>query len=73
MSIKESDGWALFGVGVVVGILSLTALDKIFTGVASQYHDAINKCQEDLPRNRRCVITAIPDLSPVFPILEESE
>ena len=56
-----SDGLCVFLGGALIGIMLFTAtLMQLPFGVLHDYHEAIDLCQEGLPRNQTCVITAIP-------------
>lgn len=43
---------------MLVAIISAIVPDSIYNKV----HDAITKCEQNLPRTQVCVITAVPEL-----------
>lgn len=47
--------------GVLAGAFLGLFLGVIGQGFFSGEFDAINKCQEALPRNQVCVLTAVPE------------
>ncbi len=55
-----SDGLGVFLGGALIGIMLFTATIMVLPfGALHDYHEAIDLCQEDLPRNQTCVITAV--------------
>jgi len=48
---------------VALGMIIFIGLIVSPIGVAGKYHAAIDACEAELPRNQKCVINAIPDVS----------
>lgn len=47
--------------GLLVGAFLGLFIGAMTHGLFSGAFDAINKCQEPLPRNQVCVLTAVPE------------
>jgi hypothetical protein len=52
--------WA-FLLGLILGIVSFMLLDLMPGSYRSRAVTAIAACEETLPRNKQCVVTAIPE------------
>ncbi len=46
--------------GCLAGAIAMALLLGNF-GIVPKYHEAINICEAELPRNQQCVITAVPE------------
>jgi hypothetical protein len=58
MSDREARG--SFGLGMIFGAVFITLLTKLPSSYMSQAQAAIEECESALPRNERCIITAVP-------------
>lgn len=56
-----SDSLKAAGIGAFLGVLIFTILLMVTPSNLNKYHQALRKCQAELPRDQRCIITAIPD------------
>jgi hypothetical protein len=49
-----------FGFGLIFGVVVLVLLNKLPSSYLAQAKAAIEECESTLPRDERCVITAVP-------------
>lgn len=63
-----SNGTALFFLGLAIGAFLAFWVTVIVINIPDsklyKYHEALRVCEQDLPRNQHCIISAIPDPQP---------
>lgn len=59
--MKQNDAVFAFFSGAAVGVIIFVTILSVLDNPLSQGKAALAKCEESLPRNQICVITAVPD------------
>lgn len=60
--MNNSEIIAFFILGIITGVIILSSVLIFIPGTTTQLgRVAIEKCENTLPRNQHCIITAIPE------------